>query len=100
MSQRTLHKCDACGHEEENKKQDNFQTITISFGNTYSSYSVSSKFQFERENSIELCAKCLEKIGIKRIPGGKQENPPPPATADQLYNLIYEIIQDCLSNQQ
>lgn len=92
MSQKTIYICDACGHKEE--KSTNFSKLTFSLGRDYVDYTRWGAFQFSHGNSFELCTACLSKLGIKKKE--KEEKPLPKAPADQLYNLISDIVSECI----
>jgi hypothetical protein len=92
----TIKICDKCGLETRSKQEGygDYKTIKIEFDSYHDYKEYSCRWVF-----MLLCSSCMQKIGFVKVAYEKSEVKPP-MPAEQLYDLIVEIVQDCTAHLQ
>jgi hypothetical protein len=78
--------CDLCGATEETPNECNSQYATVAIGINRGNY------YRNNEKHYLLCPKCQKEVGLIRE--GTDNLQPVESVADQLYDLINQIIQE------
>lgn len=79
--------CDKC---KEEKSSHELTSVKLTVG-------IVGMYSHGDYAEIELCSDCLNKLGIKTSQGG-YSNIEPKKDSDMLYELIQNIVNDCISN--